>query len=229
MLDIIKYLEENDFIINELSIGPASPIIITKQIPYSNVTYDFSKLNDGEYKYKPREIRITCTWGSDSKLAMYDIYSIIITKLLAIDNVKIKNENIYGYYIGKVIEYSEIEDFVYAGKMTITLRCEPFKIAENNFGDDIWDDFRFNIDDVVENNVFQVVPGTIINVKNNGRAIVPEVVCDAEMQLLLNDRLYRFNSETTKNSSFKLSNGENIITVTEGTGTITINFKEEYL
>ena len=44
MIDIINYLEEKDFIINDVDTGSATPIIRTKQIPFNDKILDFSKM-----------------------------------------------------------------------------------------------------------------------------------------------------------------------------------------
>lgn len=230
MLDIIKYLNDNEFTINSIKVGPAIPKIITKAIPYSNKILDFSKIM-GSYNYEPRQAEIKIIFGSRYKQEFYNRFSLAITKLMESNEIKLKRAIEKGYYKGVVIGSSDIENIFTVGEVTINLRLEPFKYDDKLYGNTFWDTFCFETD-YLEQNQYEITDSATIKVYNQGESVYPSITVTSNMNVTVDNGSgvgvsYSLVTGTTKLNT-KFNNGLNTITVT-GNGTLTINFTQQYL
>lgn len=230
MMDIIDYLEENDFIINDVDTGSATPIIRTKQIPFSDKILDFSKIT-GSYNYSERTGYVKVAYGSGYIKEFYNRISLAMTKLLESEQVKIKRPEEKGYYVGVITGYSSIKDLVRVGEITINLRLDPFKYDDKPYGNTLWDTFCFETD-YLEQNQYEITDSATIKVYNQGESVYPSITVTSNMNVTVDNGSgvgvsYSLTTGTTKLNT-KFNNGLNTITVT-GNGTLTINFTQQYL
>lgn len=225
MIDIIKYLEHNDVVINNIYIGPAIPIINIVQIPLSNKIHDFSKLT-GDYNYNPREVKIEITWGNSYRNNFYNKFSNITSYLMSANEVKVQQENDKGYFIGVVTGVSEIDPKSVLGVATITLRCNAFKYSKYPYGRIPWNDFCFATDYLVKNNLDVEKDDTFIiynqgTTANVGIEVTGDIVVEIEGK--------KYNLLSGNNIIQNVKNGEVEIKVLEGKATLTIDYTQIYL
>lgn len=189
MLDVIDYLKnDRGCVINEISIGPATPIIIQEQIPFSSKVYDFSRVaNKGYYNYNQRTIKVTATVMAEKKNSIDNLYSVITSRVASEASIKIQDDSFRGYYLGKLVNYSEMENNVFAGKFTLEFSCDPFKIDTVALGDDVWDIFQFDTDYFTSNVIEMTTSASSITliVMNAGVAKTPIIEISPDHQCVL--------------------------------------------
>lgn len=226
MLNLLEYFDDKKIIVNGIFVRPAKPIVITEQLPFSNITYDFSKIT-GEYNYYPASVYVKITYGSNEEKSIYrKVISSVLSELSSQDTIKITVEE-GNYYKGIYVGSTEIEDKgEVIGTTEIEFRCEPFKISETKYSDELWDTFCFDTDVlgidsyiVKKNNTIKIVnPGMYTDVLINVNSTLKAKVNDKEMTL-----------NTDENNAIRFKSGENIIQVLEGSGSLNINFYPCYL
>lgn len=226
MLNLLEYFNDKKIIVNSIFVRPAKPIVITEQLPFSNITYDFSKIT-GEYNYYPASVYVKITYGSNEEKSIYrKVISSVLSELSSQDTIKITVEE-GNYYKGIYVGSTEIEDKgEVIGTTEIEFRCEPFKISETKYSDELWDTFCFDTDVlgidsyiVKKNNTIKIVnPGMYTDVLINVNSTLKAKVNDKEMTL-----------NTDENNAIRFKSGENIIQVLEGSGSLNINFYPCYL
>lgn len=226
MLNLLEYFNDKKIIVNSIFVRPAKPVVITEQLPFSNITYDFSKIT-GEYNYYPASVYVKITYGSNEEKSIYrKVISSVLSELSSQDTIKITVEE-GNYYKGIYVGSTEIEDKgEVIGTTEIEFRCEPFKISETKYSDELWDTFCFDTDVlgidsyiVKKNNTIKIVnPGMYTDVLINVNSTLKAKVNDKEMTL-----------NTDENNAIRFKSGENIIQVLEGSGSLNINFYPCYL
>lgn len=226
MLNLLEYFNDKKIIVNSIFVRPAKPVVITEQLPFSNITYDFSKIT-GEYNYYPASVYVKITYGSNEEKSIYrKVISSVLSELSSQDTIKITVEE-GNYYKGIYVGSTEIEDKgEVIGTTEIEFRCEPFKISETKYSDELWDTFCFDTDVlgidsyiVKKNNTIKIVnPGMYTDVLINVNSTLKAKVNDKEMTL-----------NTDENNAIRFKSGENIIQVLEGFGSLNINFYPCYL
>lgn len=226
MLNLLEYFNDKKIIVNSIFVRPAKPVVITEQLPFSNITYDFSKIT-GEYNYYPASVYVKITYGSNEEKSIYrKVISSVLSELSSQDTIKIAIEE-GNYYKGAYVGSTEIEDKgEVIGTTEIEFRCEPFKISETKYSDELWDTFCFDTDVlgidsyiVKKNNTIKIVnPGMYTDVLINVNSTLKAKVNDKEMTL-----------NTDENNAIRFKSGENIIQVLEGSGSLNIHFYPCYL
>ena len=247
MIDVVDYLKnDRGCVINEISIGPATPIIIQEQIPFSSKVYDFSRVaNKGYYNYNQRTVKITATVMSNEKNSIDNLYSVITSRVASEASIKIQDDSFRGYYLGKFVGYSELENNVYAGKFTLEFSCDPFKIDIVALGDDMWDIFQFDTDYFTSNVIEMTTDNTHVNVTmmNAGIAKTPIIEVSPNHQCTISciqngvtvSSLSHSNadSSTINDENFKFPSGEFILDIKTNVPdvdfTLTITLVPEYL
>ena len=225
MIDLLEFLEERDIVVNGIYVSPAKPIIITQQLPYSNTVYDFSKLT-GDYNYYPATVDVKITYGSNIEKSLYrKIISSVISNISSQD-IKIPMEN-GAYYKGVYIGCSDIETKgEVVGITELQFRCEPFKISEVKYGEELWDTFCFETDNLGINS-YTVNPNSTVEIINPGMYVNAVITVSSQLKVSTNNKEITLKAKT--NNILKLKNGENIIKVLEGSGSLKIDFYPCYL
>ena len=226
MLNLLEYFNDKKIIVNSIFVRPAKPVVITEQLPFSNITYDFSKIT-GEYNYYPASVYVKITYGSNEEKSIYrKVISSVLSELSSQDTIKIAIEE-GNYYKGVYVGSAEIEDKgEVLGTTEIEFRCEPFKISETKYSNELWDTFCFDTDVlgidsyiVKKNDTIKIVnPGMYTDVLINVNSILKAKVNDKEMTL-----------NADENNVIRFKSGENIIQVLEGSGSLNIHFYPCYL
>ena len=139
MLNLLEYFDDKKIIVNSIFVRPAKPVVITEQLLFSNITYDFSKIT-GEYNYYPANVYVKITYGSNEEKSVYrKVISSVLSELSSQDAIKIAIEE-GNYYKGVYVGSTEIEDKgEVLGTTEIEFRCEPFKVSETKYSNEIID------------------------------------------------------------------------------------------
>lgn len=225
MLNLLEYFNDKKIIVNSIFVRPAKPVVITEQLPFSNITYDFSKMA-GEYNYYPSSVYVKITYGSNEEKSIYrKVISSVISNISSQD-IKIPMEN-GAYYKGVYIGCSDIETKgEVVGITELQFRCEPFKISEVKYGEELWDTFCFETDNLGINS-YTVNPNSTIEIINPGMYVNAVITVSSQLKVSTNNKEITLKAKT--NNILKLKNGENIIKVLEGSGSLKIDFYPCYL
>lgn len=226
MINLIEELENQGLILNSRNISPAKPIIIKESIPFRSGSFNFSRVT-GDYNYEDREIDLEYTVMDDKLAYVNNIYNYLQTLLLENPTVKVKFDDIRGFWTGEVTSFSDFEEMNYLGRFTIKIDATPWRYSDDMFGDDIWDDFNFEFD-VTEIKTHEVNGSSTIIITNNGTSISPSITCSADMTFSINGKTFNLKKGENNIRRLKLRNGQNKVTIT-GTGTLDFNFRKELL
>ena len=200
---------------------------ILVKVPFMNGSYDFSSLYGGQtYEEEMRTYEFN--------LIARDKYDLEIQKIKISDwlldgqQVKIHDDLIVGYHrLAECVDLSFEEKQNYA-KVIANFRAYPFKIKDNHEGDDTWDTFNFELDDVQETKFIVESFKNVVLINGGSNVVTPTIICTEEMDVKLGNKNFIFPPGVSKDYRFILKKGENHIEIT-GTGTIEFKFKKEVL
>ena len=198
-----------DLLMTARNIGDAEPYENYISIPGSDGEKDLTEAF-GEVKYKPRTLSPTFDMfhTPENWMRLKDE----ITNYLHGKKMKI----IYDvdseyYYLGrcKVVGFSN--EFTVA-HITIEAKCEPYK-------------YKLNPTTITN----EVSAGSTYTFTNEKKAVVPTITLSSAMTLEFEGNSYSFNAGTFTNLGIEFKEGENKITVIEGSGTLTVTYQEAKL
>lgn len=198
-----------DLLMTNRGIGDAEPIENYITIPGSNNELDLTEAF-GEVLYNPRIL--TPSFDMFQKPSDWLNLKDEITNYLHGKKMKIIYDTDPNYYyIGrcKVADFSN--DFTVA-HITIEAKCEPYKYKINPT--------------IVTNTVSQGKTFTYIN---DRKTVVPKLTLSAAMTLEFKGNSYSLGAGTHNVLGIEFTEGENKITVTTGSGTLTVEYQEARL
>lgn len=213
--------------IKSRDINPPKKNKMKETIPYMQGSYDFSNLY-GEQTYSERELIYVFNLTCHSKLELNTKKLIILDWLLNSFKTKLKDDIIPGYYFMAECEDLNFNEKGYSAEITVKFRAYPFKYGNENIGNEIWDDFNFEIDYM--QNINYKVNGILSVVLYNpsSRKIVPTIICTSSIDIIQGETTYKFNSGATRDWRFQLSTGQNNLII-KGNGDIEFIFRKEVL
>ena len=202
-------------------------------IPFSNVEYDFSELyGDQTYTERP----ITFALNVIDKHVLNDTQRINTIETSLVNWLMNSNgkQRLYDdatpgyYYLAEVEGGLDFDELWNHGTLTIEFTAYPFMIAELEEGNDIWDTFNFELDvaQVTDFNVNGTLDVILYNVGTPG--LNPKITTSAAMEVVKDNITYNLPSGTSQSGDFKLSSGENKLTI-KGNGTIKFTFFKELI
>lgn len=213
--------------IKSKKIGNPQKHKIKEEIPFMNGSYDFSLIY-GEQTYSERTLEYTFNLNARNKIEM-NVKKIQVLEWLN-DGGKqpLYDDTIPGFYFIAEVEDTDFSEEGKNGELTVTFSAYPYKIATRNEGNDIWDEFNFELD-VAQDTKFTVKGEQSIELYNLGSSrITPTVKTTATLNITKNDITYKFNEGITTDWRFILEKGLNKMVV-KGTGDIEFIFKREVL
>ena len=201
---------------------------IKENIPFMNGTYDFSNLYGGNC-FSERTLEFTFKLKHNNRIGLEFIRTKIENWLMGTNTqVKLIEDDLPGYYYLAECVATDFEDFIRFGKLKATFTAYPFKIGESYEGNNLWDNFNFELD-VLQETKFDINGVKNVKIHNVGATnISPEVICSNQMEVTKGNVTYKFNPGTSKDYRFELSIGENNMTV-KGNGSIEFRFRKEVL
>lgn len=190
---------------------------IKETVPFSNQTYDFSRIN-GELYWEERELQCEfeimadCPEDLEHKKARFSNWI-----------MNVFNEEIHDpfepdfHYIGTFydMDYAD-EDCVEKTTATVTFKAYPYKVANK-----------------ATNYVFTVPAGgtkTVNAMNESGHRIVPIVTTDTAVTITKDGASYVFSAGESSDSIFALAMGDNLLTVENAESTncnVRISFYRE--
>ena len=214
----------------DVDIGYPEKKEISVTVPYMNGNYDFSSVY-GEDTYSNRQVKVKFALKSPynkTRTLLNIQYDKVVDWLFSSGISDLKIDYVEYSFSAKVKAISSKTKFLNTESIEVTFECYPFRKPELFEGDDIWDEFNFELD-VAQSVDFNVVGSKRISLINVGAiAVTPTVICDTNLEVIHNEITYKFTSGMTKDYRFKLNKGDNIITVI-GTGNISFKFKKEVI
>ena len=202
-------------------------------IPFSNVEYDFSELyGDQTYTERP----ITFVLNVIDKHVLNDTQRVNTLETSLVNWLMNSNgkQRLYDdatpgyYYLAEVEGGLDFDELWNHGTLTVEFTAYPFMIAELEEGNDIWDTFNFELDvaQVTEFNVNGTLDVILYNVGTTG--LNPKITTSAPMEIVKDNITYNLPNGTSQSDDFKLSSGENKLTI-NGNGTIKFTFYKELI
>lgn len=202
---------------------------ITEEVPFMQGSYDFSMLL-GERVFKNRTLSY--------KFEVYQRnYQYRKVNEITIKNWLMKHgwgelydDHDKGYYWWAKCTSVSVTDESNPGRLVIDITFEgyPFMKSKLEEGNDIWDEFNFELD-YAQPNEFNVNGSLDIKLMNCGSVgVVPTIICSSQMEIMKNNTSYTVPVGESRSESFRLEIGENEMTIL-GYGNIKFSFFKELL
>lgn len=229
-----KSYEDFGLYLKSFKVYPPEPNIVQIQIPFSNGAMDFSTIGSmGEVTYKKRKIEIEFQLPKLNQEQLSTRYSQILEWLYTGGNVNGEQKLIYtndssNYYLAKIESAGDLDNFLRFGILKLEFMVQPLKYKIDEFGDDIWDDINFETDYMSPTNQFTISGTTALQIGNGGMNVSPVITSTAVMTLTFEEKSYNLVSGENFLYDLRLKNGINELTI-NGTGTITLSFREQRL
>lgn len=132
------------------AIGYPKKVKLLKDVPFSNVQYDFSTIY-GEQTYENRLVKYTINVVHKETLeniGMHSVANQIIDWVLSSDTMKplFDEQDPDYHFLGEVRDEPALTDSFDFGELAVTFNCYPYRIKNLAEGNDVWDSFNFNTD-----------------------------------------------------------------------------------
>lgn len=213
-------------------IGYPSKVKIFEEVPFSNQKFDFSNIYGGQ-EYTERELAYTFNviGNTGSKEEFHILESEILNWLYGPSGkITLKDDLFPGYYFLAEADGNPDDEYIlfFGGTLTAKFSAYPFKIAETEEGNDIWDSFNFLLD-YAQTTEFKVNGSMDAVLYNPGiPPAYPDIVSSTPIQLTKDGVTYNVPAGQSSSPDFMLKPGENKIKII-GNGTISFHFKKEMI
>lgn len=214
------------------TIGIQSTIKITETIPYMQGSYDFTELY-GEQTYDDRELEYEFDLHAttDNPKKELRAKAIAFTNWLkSASKSELIDDDYPGFYfLAEAVDNIDIDDTeIYIATIKVKFTAYGLMIKNDLEGQTRWDTFGF-LTDTLQQTKFEINGAREIFLYNVGiRSITPQIICDSDFILNIDDYQYKLTSGITKDYRLSLKKGVNRIIVT-GTGNIEFKFRFEVL
>lgn len=213
--------------IKSKAIGNPQKKKIKEEVPFMNGTYDFSSIY-GEQAYTERELTYVFNIIGLDKTQMNMRKIQVMDWLMEGGKSPLYDNVIPGFYFLAECEDISFSEKGRVGELTAKFIAYPFKISDSNEGNDIWDNFNFELDYAQEVK-FKVSGSRNIELYNpSSISIVPTIVGKGNITITQGTSNYLFNEGTTKDWRFSLSKGVNNLTL-KGSGEVEFIFRKEVI
>lgn len=204
-----KSFDDFDVYISGRNISSPKKKVIKESVPFSNIVYDFSKMN-GELYWEERTLKYDFDIAEITTEKMEEAKSKLLNWLL-----NVHDDDIYDPYIGDYHFHGSYdtdswnEDFG-AGTISVSFTVYPYKISNEN------------IETVIElNNEEQTI---IIN-NNSSHRVSPTITSEGSFTIGIGDSSYAIGNGTFTTGVY-LECGANELKIS-GKGKITLAYVEE--
>lgn len=212
-----KSLDDFGASLAEREIGTPPKKEIKETVPFSNLTYDFSKI-DGEIYYEERELKYVFEMIADTPEELEDMKTEFSTWVMNVMDESIFDPYIPNYhFVGTYadIKYSD-DDWMIKTTATVKFDAYPYKIAN----------------DITEYAV-AVAAGdeeeiTITN--KSSHRLTPTVNTNTAVTVIIGNVSYAVGAGETTDDALKVAASETVVTVKNATSTaatVTFSFYEE--
>lgn len=126
-------------------IGYPKKVKLLKDVPFSNVEYDFSTIY-GEQTYENRQVKYVINAvhkDTIENIGMHYVANAIIDWVMSSDTMQplFDDQDPNYHFLGEVREAAELTDSFDFGGISIVFDCYPYRIRNIAEGNDIWDSF----------------------------------------------------------------------------------------
>lgn len=208
---------------------PPEEKVIKESLPFVQGDYDFSRIL-GEAIRENRLVRYEFfikEYNHEYRKTLEIKYE---NMLLNQGMARIYDTANLGYYFyGKCTNAEVVLDSNWQQlKLVVTFDCYPYMISELEEGNDIWDEFNFELD-VAQTTEYEINGSREITLYNMGApSVVPTITANNEMAIELGAVRVTVPSGTHKSELLRLKPGENKLKIT-GNGTIKFNLYKELI
>ena len=194
-------------------IGEPKKKVIRQTIPFSNVTYDFSKI-DGELYWEDRELKYVLEITADTPEELERKKTAFKSWVMNVMNGELHDPFIADYHFFATFGSIDFDDSeVEKTTANVTFTAYPYKIANEA------KQFSFALTTGQQS-------GSIVN--NSSHRIVPTLTSDVAFTIELNGVSYSVPAGTGAYEEVMLEQGENAVLLTgTSAGTLTVAFNEE--
>ena len=224
----------NDFglDVSDKVIGMPAKTKVIQELPYSNHVIDLSEIY-GNQQYKERIYEMTFIvrdaedWSKDR---LYIMWTKAVNWLMNPSHkVKLVDDNMSNYYyLAEVQAKPDWNEFRIYGLLKVEFVCYPFRISELAEGNDIWDDFNFELD-IAQNTDYEINGSRTITLFNVGsNSVAPQLISTAPFTITMNNQQFTLGAGTYDSPDFMLMTGETRLTVT-GTGKLSFVWHKELI
>ena len=204
---------------------------IKEKIPYMNGYYDFSKLYGSDF-YEERKLTYTFRLKGRDIRDINNKYTTVANWLTEGNKEPLFDDLFSGYYFlaeceGN-IDFKELNINKKYATIEVEFIAYPFKISEKNEGENLWDDFNFELD-ILQRTKFEVNGSLDVEIYNASICeVVPTMYTTDAFTITRDGVNYNLKAGKTKNFMFKFAQGSNKMTL-KGNGIIEFVFKKEVL
>lgn len=208
----------DDFLasVAERKIGKPKKKVIKETVPYSNITYDFSKIN-GEIYWEERELEYILELDAETPEELEERKIALSDWLMNVMQEDLFDPFIEDYHFRATFEDIDFDDSeVEKTTATVKFSAYPYMLAN---------------DEKIYSATIPTGEPLVLTVKNNSsHRITPTLVIDAaSINFEFGGALYAITEGETTDPAFTLPVGESdfIIQPNETGGNLTIKFREE--
>lgn len=190
---------------------------ITKTVPFSNATYDFTKIN-GQIYWEQRELEYVFEITAPTPEALEEMKIAFSNFVMNVIDEEIHDPFIPDYHFIGTYEDKEYDDDESIEKTTVTVKflAYPYKVA--------------NTPKKYRRSIEASSNETVIVYNNSSHKITPTITITGSVRIVYGNGSYAFSSGTIVNEAFELEIGMNEFYV-ENSGddpcTVEISFCEE--
>ncbi|MBM4762702.1 phage tail domain-containing protein [Bacillus sp. B15-48] len=213
----------------ERIIGNPKKIKIKERVPFSNKAYDFSGIY-GDQEYEERPLTYVFNVKDYDKINLENKKTEVANWFMGPNRkVKLIDDYIFGYhFLAEVEEDLDFDELRFHGKLTVNFTAYPFRIADLEEGNDIWDEFNFLLD-YSQDTEFSVSGSSNAVLYNAGiKTVYPIIKSNATMEISKNGVVYSIPIGESQSLDFALLPGENNFRI-NGNGKISFHFRKELI
>ena len=211
--DIASY-DDFEANVKERKIKTPKKKSIKETVPFSNKTYDFSKIN-GEIYWEDRELEYVFEITANTPEELEEKKQAFMAWIMNVSEEELHDPFIQDYHFIATYEDSEPDDSeVEKSTITVKFTAYPYMISDAK---------RVGVYELTE------TQAEIRVVNESSHRITPTFICDVEYTLIFGDSSYEIPAGELTDERFMLEPGANTLTVgaVEGSGTLKIEFHEE--
>jgi len=201
--------------VKERSIGSPKKKIIKETVPFSNITYDFSKV-DGELHWQERTLPYIFEMDAVSPEELEEKKIDFKIWVMNVFEEELQDPFIEDYHFIATFESIDFDDSeIEKTTITVTFTAYPFMLSNTKKG------ITYNIPTASAEEV------RIVN--KSSHKITPVLIASVPVSFVYENTTYSINAGETTNDSFKLETGASTLTIQPVStgGTLRIEFVEE--
>lgn len=220
------YTRDYDLVYHTAVIPTATPKTESIDIPYRDGVIDLTEANGKEFiRYNSRQISITLV-----DLEYSDHFDVKFSKLKRdIHGKRLKiifDFDPSYYYLGRIINFSDVERVSKSGRVVITAEVDPFKYSIHTNADNwLWDPFCFETDIIPNGANISVNGTTLLDFYTGDQTVIPTFKVTGTVTMTLRGKT--FTLKDGKNYDIIFYAGSNPVTL-RGSGTVTVDYERKY-